>query len=32
MLGLAIAYVHAKFDHSNFSQSEDMVYGTIVKK
>jgi len=25
MLGLDIAYMHAKFDHSSFSHSRDMV-------
>jgi len=25
MLGLDIAYMHAKFDHFNFSRSGDMV-------
>jgi len=25
MLGLDIAYMHAKFDHSSFSRSGDMV-------
>jgi len=30
MLGLDIVYIHAKFDHSSFSRSGDMVQVTLT--